>query len=249
MLRDGSPPPPLAQMLQNALADARRLEDSDLAAWQLRSTIGEVLNEQAGTRFIEVGGLPLDFSDSRAARSWRAVDDRIMGGASTSTVRFDEQVGAASFEGELVVEGGGFASVRYSPPFRIPSDVEALELEARGDGRAGYKLTLRSDAVDSSVSYQFQLPPLSGEEFTKLRLPLSEFRATSRGRSVLDAPPLRAADVRSLGLMLSRYESSGGMGKQSIPPGKFRLQIKRIAVAKSELAMNALRWVKPPPGN
>eukprot|EP00962_Isochrysis_galbana_P046692 scaffold18852_cov95-Isochrysis_galbana.AAC.1 len=42
-----------------------------------------------------------------------------------------------SAPGELVVEGGGFASVRFSPPFRLPPDIDALQLEARGDGRQG----------------------------------------------------------------------------------------------------------------
>jgi len=242
------PAPPLAEMVQLGVRHAARQPDPSQQAWQLRRTLGAVLNEAAGKTFFEEGGLPVDFSDPNSATAWAAVDDRIMGGSSVSRVVHDTASGSASFEGELVVEGGGFASVRYSPPFRLPPDVDALELEARGDGRSGYKVTLRSDAVDSSVSYQYQLPPLSGEGFTKLRLPLADFRATCRGRPVPDAPPLRAAEVRSLGLMLSRYEAGGGQSgqKEAIPPGAFRLQIKRIAAAQSELALNSRRWVSPP---
>jgi hypothetical protein len=46
--------------------------------------------------------------------------------------------------------------------------------------------------------------------------------------------------------MLSRYDTEGG-GKQAIPPGPFRLQVKRIAVAESEIAINGRRWVNPQP--
>ncbi|KAL3913638.1 MAG: hypothetical protein SGPRY_007912 [Prymnesium sp.] len=198
---------------------------------------GSVARQEDGS-----GPLLLDFSLPSVADDFVGVDDRIMGGASTSRVSSLE--GCCAFEGELIVEGGGFASVRFNPPFVLPSDVEALLLEARGDGREGYKLTLRSSAADASISYQFLLPPLDSREFVKIRLPLSEFRASIRGRPCPEAPPLLARDVRSLGLMLSRFEAGGGE-KTAIPAGKFRLELKRLSVAESELAMNGRRWVSP----
>ena len=54
---------------------------------------------------------------------------------------------------------------------------------------------------------------------------------------------LRAADVRSVGLMLSRYEVAGGV-KESINPGAFRLSLRGLRVAESELAINGRRWVR-----
>ncbi|KAL1508063.1 hypothetical protein AB1Y20_007659 [Prymnesium parvum] len=185
---------------------------------------------------------PLDFSEPTAASSFVAVDDRVMGGASRSFVR--PTAGAIRFEGELIVEGGGFASVRYTPAFALPADVEALRMEARSDGRAGYKLTLRSASADPSVSYQFLLPRLEAEDFTEVRMPLAEFLPSIRGRPCPEAPPLTARDVCSLGLMLSRYDAGGGE-KVSIPPGRFWLEIKNIGVAESELAINGRRWVRP----
>ena len=59
-----------------------------------------------------------------------------------------------------------------------------------------------------------------------------------------DAPPLRAIDVRSLGLMLSRYDA-GGDEKAPIPAGTFRLELKRLGVGESELAVNGRRWAQP----
>eukprot|EP00966_Prymnesium_polylepis_P319889 7376310-Prymnesium_polylepis.1 len=83
---------------------------------------------------------------------------------------------------------------------------------------------------------------MEGAAFSKLRLPLSGFRASSRGRPWPDAPPLKASDVRGLGLMLSRYEVSGGE-KASIPAGRFQMELKRLGRAESELAINGRRWV------
>ena len=243
ILADGQPEPPMREMLQAALSDALRTPDATQRAWQLRRTLDAVVNDESGSAFFNAGGLPLDFSDQNVAAAFVAVDDRIMGGASTSRVR--RVGGAASFEGELIVEGGGFASVRYVPPLRLPADTDALRLEARGDGRSGYKLTLRSAATDSSVSYQYTLPPLDGPEFSLLRLPLSAFRASSRGRPWPDAPALVAGDVRSLGFMLSRYDAGGGE-RAAISSGRFQLEIRRLLVAESELAVNSRRWVQKP---
>ena len=182
----------------------------------------------------------LDFTDASVAPLWRPVDDRIMGGSSTSLITHSD--GATTFSGDLIVEGGGFASARFERPFELGRDVEALELDAEGDGRLGYKLTLRSAAADASISYQYALPALTAQ--TSLRLPLSGFRATCRGQPAPDAPPLRAEDVCGLGLMLSRYEVAGGV-KESIPAGAFCLTLRRLSTAESELAINGRRWLRP----
>lgn len=183
----------------------------------------------------------IDFTASSTAADWVAVDDRIMGGASTSRVMHDGN--ATNFEGNLIVEGGGFASVRYLPTLSLPSDADALTLDMSGDGRMGYKLTLQSAAAQEGVSYQYSLPAL--DECASLRLPLGDFKPTFRGRPAPEAPALRAADVRSVGLMLSRYEVAGG-AKASIPPGAFRLSLRSLSVAESQLAINGRRWVSPP---
>lgn len=199
--------------------------------------------------------LLIDFTQPSTAADWVAVDDRIMGGATTSRVVHAD--GVTNFEGNLIVEGGGFASVRYGKEFLLPSDADALTLEATSDGRMGYKLTLQSIAAPDGVSYQYTLPArraceargervwLGSEGFTSLRLPLADFKPTFRGRPAPEAPPLRASEVRSVGLMLSRYEVAGGV-KESIAPGAFRLSLRALRVAESELAINGRRWTRPP---
>lgn len=191
----------------------------------------------------------LDFANAATADQFAAVDDRIMGGASRSRIAFDGDDGATCFEGDLVVEGGGFASVRYGKPFTLPADCEALTLEASGDGRRGYKLTLQTAVAAQGVSYQYLLPfdehdgDRDADGFCSLRIPLSAFKPTLRGRPAPDAPALRASDVCGLGLMLSRYEVAGGV-KESIEAGPFRLRLRRLATAQSELAINGRRWAQ-----
>lgn len=184
----------------------------------------------------------IDFSDADVVASWQPVDDRIMGGASTSRCVALED-GSMSFDGQLVVEGGGFASARYFQPLQLPSDLEAFELEIASDGRMGYKLTLSSAAAEQGVSYQHVLPQLDRPgQFQSVRLQLRDFKPTFRGRPAPSAPPLRASDVRGCGLMLSRYEVAGGV-KESIPAGGFQLKLRRLATAESELAINGRRWL------
>ena len=197
----------------------------------------------------------VDFTVPTAADLWQPVDDRIMGGSSVSRFMFTPGEGATTFEGNLIVEGGGFASARYAPSIQLPSEVEALALEARGDGRAGYKLTLQSRAAPNGVSYQASLPLATAVtpagDFERVRLPLAAFRPTFRGQPAPDAPPLRSEDVIGLGLMLSRYEVEGGV-KAAIPAGAFCLTLRRLTTAESELAINGRRWAQragPPPGD
>ena len=74
-----------------------------------------------------------DFSDPSAANAWHAIDDRVMGGISRSTLRHDP-AGHAVFEGTVSLEqNGGFASVRSSPDERGLPGAEACLIELRGD--------------------------------------------------------------------------------------------------------------------
>jgi NADH dehydrogenase [ubiquinone] 1 alpha subcomplex assembly factor 1 len=224
------------------------------SAWCISTAAGALLSSSSASPSSGPNShnrrVLIDFTCESTVADWVAVDDRIMGGATTS--RVVHRSGCTSFEGDLVVEGGGFASVRYTAPFRLPREVEVLALEACSDGRMGYKLTLTSSSAQPGVSYQLVLPRLSsggsndGDAgvggFQTLRLPLTNFKPTYRGRPAPEAPPLRADEVNGLGLMLSRYEVEGGV-KESIAPGAFRLRLRSLATAESDLAMNWKRWV------
>ncbi len=156
-----------------------------------------------------------DFTDPSAANAWHAIDDRVMGGISRSTLRHDT-VGHAVFEGTVSVErNGGFASVRSSPGER--GCAEACLIELRGDNKR-FKLSLLTDDGFDSLNYQASFAP-KGTDWQTLHLALADFRATFRGREVTNAPPLDPAEIRQVGLMISDRQA-----------GPFALSLSRISL-------------------
>jgi NADH dehydrogenase [ubiquinone] 1 alpha subcomplex assembly factor 1 len=146
---------------------------------------------------------------------WYAIDDSVMGGVSHSRLRHDA-AGHAVFEGVVSLEkSGGFASVRSRPLDLRVSGAANYSLEVRGDGKR-YKLSVRADNAFDGVSYQAGFEAPAGT-WTVVRLPLSEFQPTFRGRSVPGVPLLDPAGVRQIGLIIADRQA-----------GSFALQLRSI---------------------
>jgi NADH dehydrogenase [ubiquinone] 1 alpha subcomplex assembly factor 1 len=162
--------------------------------------------------------LLFDFTDPRAASAWHAIDDRVMGGASRSALRYDP-AGHAVFEGSVSLErNGGFASVRCRPADHGLPGAEVCLIELRGDPRQ-FKLSLLTDDGFDSLTHQSSFTP-TGVDWQTVHLPLSGFRASFRGREVPGAPPLDPARIRQVGLMIAARQA-----------GAFSLQVRRIELA------------------
>lgn len=158
------------------------------------------------------------FDHPESVASWSAIDDRVMGGVSRSALCFDP-AGHAVFAGVVSADNnGGFASVRslVSPP--PVGELDALELEVRGDGRR-YKLNLRTDRGLDGINYQAAFEASAGT-WARAHLPLAAFRPTHRGRPVGDAPSLHGARIEQLGLMIADRQF-----------GPFALAIRVIGVS------------------
>lgn len=159
-----------------------------------------------------------DFTDPDAVQAWHAIDDRVMGGVSRSRLRHDP-AGHAVFEGELsLARGGGFASVRCQPGAHGRPGATACVVEVRGAGRT-YKLNLLTDDRFDSVNYQAAFTP-AGADWQTLRLLLTGFAPTFRGRVVAGAPPLDATRIRQVGLMVADGQA-----------GPFALDLRTIGLA------------------
>lgn len=158
-----------------------------------------------------------DFTDPSAAIAWHAIDDRVMGGVSCSSLRPDP-AGHAVFGGTVSLErNGGFASVRSSAgEWGVPGAGTCL-IELRGDNKQ-FKLSLLTDDGFDSLNYQASFAP-KGSDWQNLHLPLAGFHASFRGREVADAPPLEPARIRQVGLMIAAR-----------PSGPFELLIRRICL-------------------
>ena len=155
------------------------------------------------------------FDSLASVADWSAIDDSVMGGVSHSRLRHDA-AGHAVFEGVVSLEhNGGFASVRSRPLDLGVSGAANYSLEVRGDGKR-YKLSVRVDDAFDGVSYQARFEAPAGT-WTVVRLPLSEFQPTFRGRSVPGAPPLDPARVRQIGLIIAERQA-----------GPFALRLRSI---------------------
>ena len=155
------------------------------------------------------------FDSLVSVADWSAIDDSVMGGVSRSRLRHDA-AGYAVFEGVVSLENnGGFASVRSRPLDLGVSGAANYSLEVCGDGKR-YKLNVRTDDAFDGVSYQARFEPPAGT-WTVVRLPLSEFQPTFRGRSVSGAPPLDPVRVRQIGLMIAERQA-----------GAFALRLRSI---------------------
>jgi hypothetical protein len=167
------------------------------------------------------------FHSAESIADWSAIDDVVMGGVSSSRLRHDP-AGHALFEGVVSLENnGGFASVRSRPRDLGAPGAAAYRVEVRGDGKR-YKVNLRTDEAFDGVNYQAAFAPPPGE-WTTVRLPVSGFRPTFRGRAVAGAPPLDPARVRQIGLMIADGQA-----------GAFALAIRAIGVEFGKDAMPRL---------
>ena len=158
-----------------------------------------------------------DFSVPTAADAWSAIDDRVMGGVSRSRLRHDT-AGHAVFEGEVsLAQNGGFASVRSTARAMGRPGAEACLIEVRGDNKQ-FKLSLFTDNGFDSLNYQSSFAPTG--DWQVLRLALTAFRASFRGREVPGAPALDPARIRQVGLMIAARQA-----------GPFALEIRSISLA------------------
>jgi monofunctional biosynthetic peptidoglycan transglycosylase len=156
-----------------------------------------------------------DFNDPQAAACWLAIHDVVMGGASTGGMEATEE-GTLLFAGNVSLENnGGFASIRSLPRELNLGAYSGIIIRLRGDGKR-YKLNLKTDSSFDGIVYRVHFETNEGE-WQALRFPFSEFRASFRGRTVPDAPPLDPARITSVGLLISDKQE-----------GPFRLEMAWI---------------------
>ncbi|WP_048307057.1 CIA30 family protein [Halomonas sp. PR-M31] len=156
----------------------------------------------------------IDFQNPSEANHWRAINDDVMGGISTSEMRAESGVGV--FTGELSLEnGGGFASVRREPQNYRLAGYRGLRFEACGDGRR-YQLRLRTHKLFEGAAYRaFFQPP--ARQWQYIDLYWETFEPVFRGRMLEDAPPLAPEDIRQIGLLIADRRD-----------GPFRLEIAGV---------------------
>jgi len=159
---------------------------------------------------------------------WGALDDVVMGGVSASALQFQDE--AALFTGIVsTANSGGFASVRtrnFEPPLNL-SEHHGIELQIKGDGQR-YKFLIRDEDSWDSLAYAYSFDTVPNQ-WTTVRIPFNLMTPVFRAKTVNNAQPLNTAKIRSLQLMLSKFEYNGALNP-NFQPGEFRLLVKAIAV-------------------
>ena len=111
------------------------------------------------------------------------------------------------------------------------SAYDGLALRLRGDGQR-YKLNLKTAANDgkSESTYQAVLDTrgLANGAWATLRVRWHEFVGVTRQMEDPLTPPLDPSTIRSLGLVLSRFEFNG-LPNYEFTPGAFRLDVGGIS--------------------
>ena len=160
------------------------------------------------------------------SQTWGAVDDVVMGGVSESGLI--KCVEGALFTGLVSTEqSGGFVSVR-TRNFQVPLDLSThtgLEIKLKGDGNR-YKFLARSSDGWDTLAYAYSFNTTKNE-WMNVRIPFLEMVAVMRAKTVPNAPPIDVRNLRSLQLMLSKFEYDGQLNP-SFTPGQFALTIDSI---------------------
>ncbi len=163
------------------------------------------------------------------ASVWGCLDDVVMGGVSQSN--FVIQANSALFTGLVSTDNsGGFVSVRtrnFEPPIDLSSGNSIL-IKVKGDGNR-YKFFLRDNSGWDSIAYSHSFDTIL-DEWIDISMPFEEFIPVFRAKSLTNVPPLALNSIRSMQIMLSKFEIDGKLNP-SFRSGRFALEIARIAVA------------------
>lgn len=217
------PPPPLSQAIHPRFANlmafihfekgASYTSSAALGLWVI--VLGCLLGGQ-GVEAEEK--IFVDFRQPGAVQGWYVINDGVMGGVSTS--QFTHHIDKAVFSGVVSLDNnGGFASLRSAPESFDFSAFQSIALRVRGDGKT-YKFTVRTDNLKDGVNYRSAFATKAGEWMT-VKLPFTDFRASFRGQSVPDAPPLEPSRVVTLGFLIADRQA-----------GPFQLEIQQISAVK-----------------
>ncbi len=172
--------------------------------------------------------------EERFERSFNALNDVVMGGASDAAATKTRD-GFARLGGTTEDVRGGFASVKCRD-FATPLDLSAFQgvaLTCRGDGKT-YKAILydTKDSFDVAFHQTFACPKELGE----VRLAFKDFVPIRRGRGVSPSDAeyrtTNGGNIVAFQFMLSKFAYGMEEKNPGYAPGPFEIEIKRVEAYK-----------------
>ncbi len=176
-------------------------------------------------------GIIFNFQEASSTalnQRWGALDDVVMGGVSASSLQQTPE-GALFTGGVSTANSGGFASVRtrnFEPPLNLFGKT-GLTLRIKGDGNR-YKFLIRDEDSWDSVAYAFSFDTQRGIWET-VQIPFAKLVPVFRAKTVENGPSLNPSRVRSIQLMLSKFEYDGVLNPH-FEAGSFALLVQSIEV-------------------
>ncbi len=186
-----------------------------------------VANEPSKSQQTSQGRKLFDFAGRQALSKWQIVNDGVMGGRSSS--RVDPAAdGSMRFSGVLsLANNGGFASTRSRGSKLGLKQGDTIILKVKGDGR---KYTFNAYVPRRRMAFSYRVEfKTEKDQWTEVRIPLSQLVATSFGR-VVRGVPLNPAEVNSVGILLGDKK-----------PGAFEILIKSMEVESVSSGENLTR--------
>ncbi len=154
------------------------------------------------------------FSEKADLRSWRIVNDGVMGGLSEGKITLSKD-GNGVFEGFVSLENnGGFTMVQHAFKTMDTSGFSSLEIRLKGDGKQ-YQIRVKSDP---SQYYNYSCTVKTSGEWQVISIPFSQFLPRFRGRR-LDKPSYPGETLGEVAILIGNKKAES-----------FRIQIDRISL-------------------
>lgn len=184
-----------------------------------------------------------DETSSEAIKSFDRIDDAIMGGISTSSLRDVKDEKYASWSGVCRVDGGGFCGFRTLPfvePLNVTgADGVFVDCRLASDDepeRRIWKTTVRTESGyrgEQVYQAEFEIPKMEDrEEWSRIQVPFDSFRLVRGPRLVPDGEPINVtAGLFQIGFTMSKFQMAANTTELvNFRPGYFELQLQRIGV-------------------
>lgn len=153
-----------------------------------------------------------DFKKNSDIRSWRTVDDVVMGGRSASSFSLSPE-GYGVFAGRVSLENnGGFSSVRYGFEKIKVKEYSKIAVRLKGDGKA-YQLRVKDD---SGTYYSYIAEFSTSGEWQEIEISLADMYPSFRGRK-LDLPNFSRSTIEEIVFLIGNKK-----------PQEFKLMIDTI---------------------
>jgi NADH dehydrogenase [ubiquinone] 1 alpha subcomplex assembly factor 1 len=139
-----------------------------------------------------------DFRKTSDVENWVIVDDVVMGGKSSGTIKLNAE-GHGVFEGAVSLENnGGFSSVRYTFEKTLIKESTKIILKLRGDGKT-YQFRIKSNSKDY---YSYISTFSTTNEWQEIQILLKDMYPSFRGRK-LDQPNFSKDYIEEIAFLIS----------------------------------------------